>query len=347
MPLHAECGMVTELLQNRDIGLKAARVAYVLAASHSGSTLLSMLLGSHPQLATIGEMKFSSQAMGDLDRYRCSCGVPIRACRFWQEVKNGMAARGYDFDLACAGTDYRLRDSRYAQRLLGPMHHGGLLESLRDAALCLSPAWRRQLPDIHRRNGALVSVIREITRADVVVDSSKVALRLKYLLRNPELDVKVIRLLRDGRAVALTYMDPAGFADARNPSYRGGGWGGSQQDEHLTMAEAAHRWRRCMQEAESVLRDMPASQWIEVRYEDYCHDPEATLNRLHQFLGVAPNGLPREFRSIEQHVIGNGMRLDTTSEVHLDERWREVLTEQELRAFDKIAGATNRRYGYQ
>jgi hypothetical protein len=33
------------------------RLAYILAASHSGSTLLSMLLGSHPQIATVGEMK--------------------------------------------------------------------------------------------------------------------------------------------------------------------------------------------------------------------------------------------------------------------------------------------------
>lgn len=339
--------MVVELSQKRKVGAPAARVAYILAASHSGSTLLSMLLGSHPQIATVGEMKFSSQAMGDLERYRCSCGLPIRACRFWQEVKKSMAARGYDFDLACAGTDYRSSDSRYAQRLLGPMCRGRLLENLRDAALGWSPAWQRQLAEIHRRNAALVSVVRALTQAEVVVDSSKVALRLKYLLRNPDLHVKVIRLVRDGRAVALTYMNPAEFADAQNPNYRGGGWGGSRADERLTMTEAAHRWRRCIQEAESILRYMPASQWIEVRYEDYCNDPDAALNRLHRFLGVAPSRLPGEFRSIEQHVIGNGMRLDTTSEVHLDERWRAVLTEQDLRTFERIAGATNRRYGYQ
>jgi hypothetical protein len=306
-----------------------------------------MLLGSHPQIATVGEMKFSGQAIGDLERYRCSCGTSIRACGFWQEVKNGMAARGFDFNLACAGTDYRISESRYAGRLLGPMHRGRLLEGLRDAALGLSPTWRRQLPEIHRRNAALVSVIREITKAEVFVDSSKIALRLKYLLRNSELEVKVIRLVRDGRAVALTYMDPAGFADAQNPTHRGGGMGGSRENERLALATAAHQWRRSMQEAESILRYVPSSQWIEVHYEDYCKDPDAVLNRLHRFLGVEPNGLPRDFRAIEQHVVGNGMRLDSTSEVCLDERWREVLTKQDLRTFDDIAGATNRRYGYQ
>ena len=39
----------------------------------------------------------------------------------------------------------------------------------------------------------------------------------------------------------------------------------------------------------------------------------------------------------EHHVVGNGMRLDTTSQVSLDERWRLVLTEEELEIFDREA----------
>ncbi len=339
--------MVAEPLQNRHVGVQAARVAYVLAASHSGSTLLSMLLGAHPQVATVGEMKLSSRAMGDLERYRCSCGSPIQACGFWQEVRHGMAARGFDFDLAHAGTDYRISESRYARHLLGPMHRGTLVESLRDAALGLSRTWRRRLPEIHRRNAAFVAAVCQITAAEVVVDSSKTALRLKYLLRNPGLEMKVIRLIRDGRAVALTYMDPANFADAEDPARRGGGTGGRWEKEHLTMATAARQWRRCMQEAESIRPSIPPAQWIEVRYEDYCTDPEGTLNRLHRFLGIEPHEVLRDFRAIGQHIVGNGMRLDTTSEVRLDERWQEVLTEEDLRTFDAIAGRLNRQYGYR
>jgi hypothetical protein len=165
------------------------RLAYVLAASHSGSTLLSMLLGSHPQIATVGEISLSPKAMGDLARYRCSCGELIRGCHFWRAVAKSMADKGLDFDLACAGTDYRAARSRYAQRLLRPMHRGRLLEAARDTALSVSPGWREQLPEIHRRNAALAATVCELAQADVVVDSSKVALRLKYLLRNPELDV--------------------------------------------------------------------------------------------------------------------------------------------------------------
>jgi hypothetical protein len=347
MSMHTESRKIVERPSNRQAGTTATKLAYILAASHSGSTLLSMLLGCHPQVVTVGELKFSPKAIGDLDRYRCSCGALIRACGFWDRVRNGMAARGFEFDLAQAGTDYRISESRYAGRLLGPMYQDRFLEGLRDVALSLSGTWRQHLPEIHRRNAALASVVCEITAADVVVDSSKIALRLKYLLRNPELDVKVIRLVRDGRAVALTYMDPAGFADAQNPALRSGGMGGSREDERLGVATAARRWRRCMKEAESILQWLPPSQWVKVRYEDYCRDPDTTLDRLYRFLDVEPHRPPREFRTMKQHVIGNGMRLDTTSEVRLDERWRDVLTEQDLRTFDQIAGETNGQYGYR
>ncbi len=322
------------------------KLAYILAASHSGSTLLSMLLGSHPQIATVGEMKLSATALGDVARYRCSCGQAIQECHFWRMVSDHMAAQGFTFDLAHAGTDYRAMESRYAQCLLGPMYRGGFPEILRDVALGLSGTWRKRLPEIHRRNAAFAAVLCGVKGAKIVVDSSKIGLRLKYLLRNPELQVRVIRLIRDGRAVALTYMNPAQFADAKEPARRGGGMGGERSAERLSLAQAAWEWRRCMEEAESLLRSLPASQWTEVRYEEYCQAPDTTLTRLQQFLGVEPARQPRDFRAVEQHVVGNGMRLDTTSDIRLDERWRAELTPQELQAFDHIAGRMNRRLGY-
>ncbi len=323
------------------------RLAYILAASHSGSTLLAMLLGSHPQITTVGEMKLSACAMGDLDRYRCSCGEWIRHCGFWQRIEESMVRRGCEFDLAHAGTDHEMFDARCVQRLLRPMHRGKSLECIRDVALSLSPAWRRQLPDIQKRNGALASTIAQLTGAQLVVDSSKVGLRLKYLLRNSELEIKVIRLIRDGRAVALTYMDTPSFADAKDPAKRAGGMGGDRATRRLSMTQAAYEWRRYMEEAEHILRCMPREQWIEVHYEDYCRDPDAVLGRLHQFVRVEPGRQPEDFRAVQQHVVGNGMRLDTTSEIQLDERWRDALTHEDLKVFNVIAGAMNRRYGYQ
>ncbi|NLX13668.1 MAG: sulfotransferase [Phycisphaerales bacterium] len=320
------------------------RLAYILAASHSGSTLLAMLLNAHPDICTAGELKMTN--LGDIDRYRCSCGALIRECGFWEKVREGMARHGFAFDLERPGTNFNCVGSGYARRLLRPLHRGPCGEALRDTVLALSGAWRRSLPEMLARNAALAETVCEIRGAKLIVDSSKVGVRLKYLLRSPELDVRVIRLVRDGRAVAMTYLNPALFADARDPEKRGGGSGGDRRDERLSMRHAAVEWLRSNEEAEHILARLDRSRWTQVRYEDFCRSPAETLGRLFTFLGVDAGLAKQDFRKAEHHVLGNGMRLDTTSEIALDERWKSVLTTEDLRVFEQIAGRMKRQYGY-
>ena len=306
-----------------------------------------MLLGVNSEICTVGELKMTPSSLGDINLYRCSCKEAILECPFWQEVRKQMARRGIEFDVANSGTDFGCNGSTHAQRLSRAKYRGVLPEMIRDAGLWFSPAWRKHYRRTQQRNVALMEIVPNISGGKIIIDSSKAAIRLKYLLKNRGINIKVIRLIRDGRAVALTYMDPAGFADAKDPAMRGGGSGGKRPDKQLSMAQAAHEWRRSNEEAENVLRCLDKSQWIRVHYEDLCKDTENTLGRLFEFLGLDPNKHTGDFRSIEQHVVGNGMRMDATSEIQLDERWREELTDEQLQLFDSVAGELNRRYGYE
>jgi len=321
------------------------KLVYILAASHAGSTLLTMLLNSHPEVATIGEL--SPGHMEDLSWYLCSCGTLIRKCVFWKYVTSAMGKNGIEFRLDNFGTGFSMPYSRIASKLLNPLHRGPSLELLRDTGLRLFTRWPSRITEIMHTNSKLVRVILDYYHARVFVDKGNRALRLKFLLNNPSFDVKVIRLIRDGRAVALTYMDPSGFADADEEKMRGGGSGGQREKERLEMAQAAYQWRRCNEEAEHVLHRIDKSQWIEVHYEQLCEDRENTLNRIFEFMDMDPQRKIKDFRSVEHHIVGNGMRLDKTSQVQLDERWKSVLTEDKLRIFDRVAGAMNRRYGYE
>lgn len=321
------------------------RLAYILGPSHSGSTLLALLLASHPDVTTVGELNAS--AIDDPERYRCSCGALISGCEFWRRIADRMARRGFSFNVTRAATDYRTDAGPLTRRLLAPLHRGPVLEWCRDRALTLSPGWRPRLRQLHARNAAFAASVSDESNAGVVVDSSKVGLRLKFLLRNPLLDVLVIRLVRDGRAVALTYMDPARFADAADPALRGGGFGGSRERERIDMNAAARQWRRGQEEAEAIVRRLPREQWIEVRYETLCGNPEETLSRVFSFLGVDASRPRLPFRRSGRHIVGNGMRLDATDGVHLDDRWTTALGADERRMFEAAAGTWNRRLGYQ
>lgn len=321
------------------------RLAYLLAASHSGSTLLTMLLGAQPGACTAGELKATS--LGDPAAYRCSCRRLIRDCPFWDQVRTAMAEQGVpEFDITRAGTSIFEIGNPVAQRLLAPLYRGRAMEWVRDMGLALIPGWRRHLRETNRRNVAIIESLGAVTGAGVVIDSSKVALRLKYLLRIPSLDIRVVRVIRDGRAVSLTYMDEWTFADCSDPTLRNGGTGVRRPPPRRNMEDAANEWKRSNEAADLLVARLPGSQWTEVRYEELCADPAAVLRRLAVFLGIDPGGVVLDFRSRNQHVIGNGMRMDTTSEIRLDDRWKTHLSAADLQIFDRVAGDLNRKYGY-
>ena len=309
--------------------VETTNLAYILAASYSGSTLLAMLLGAQSDACTVGEMR--APDVGDAEAYFCSCGARIKECSFWLRVTAGMAAKGFPgFDITDADLSIHDVENRYIDRLLAPLTRGPVLEGIRDLALHLSPAWRPHLRRIQSRNAALVEVLRGITGAKVVVDSSKVAVHLKYLLTTPALQIKVIHLLRDGRAVTTSML----------------GHGLKRSTRAETIAAAASSWRGNNEGAERLLARLPALQWLQLRYEDLCRQPEETLRHLCGFLGMDTERIVLDFRSRQQHVLGNDMRLKSTSEIRLDERWRTQLSKEDLEVFEEAAGGLNRKYGY-
>jgi hypothetical protein len=320
------------------------KYAYILAASHSGSTLLAMLLNSHPDVATVGEL--TSGAHRTLDGYRCSCRELLTECRFWRTITAAMQQHHPAFNLSNFGIQFEVESPRWLARLLRIEHRGRFLEACRDAVLALSPSWRRHFARTAATCEELAGQVLGLSGARVLVDSSKLAHRLKFVRRIAGLDLKVIHLVRDGRAVALTYMDTDNFADSSDPSLRRGGRGpdGPPQQRTLHMEHAADEWRRSVRSAEFALACLDRTQWMQVRYEDLCSRPDETLARIIAFLELDPAKIVKPFRAVEHHVVGNGMRMDSGSEIRLDERWKSVLDESDLATFERIAGAMNRRY---
>ena len=295
------------------------RLAFIMSATHSGSTLLAMQLARQHGVCSVGEL--SGTRHRARPGYRCSCGAELVDCDFWRRVSAAMAKRGFPYSATTAETDVRNAPSRYARRLLRPMHRGRLLELVRDAGLQLSPAAREYLRRHVQLKTALAESVLECSGDSVLVDSSKLGVQLKYHLRNPRFDVKVIWLVRDGRAVACSLM----------------------RNQKIPMAEAAYEWRRFYEEADAIVRRLDASQWRQARYEELCAEPEQTLGDLWEFLGVpreAPEGEPREF-----HVLGHDTRLNM-GKARPNEKWRTELSAADLQVFESVAGRLNRRLGY-
>lgn len=173
----------------------------------------------------------------------------------------------------------------------------------------------------------IADVICEEDGTNYLLDSSKNAVRLKLLYLARPWAFRIVYLVRDGRAVVCSAMRRRG----------------------LTADRAAAIWKRENQHIHLVLRTIPADQVITLTYEGLCDDPEATLARACEFLGVEPQpGLVRLWQRPVHNVPGNPMLFDrSVMTIRKDERWRKDLTPADLDLFERVAGAFNRQFGYR
>ena len=297
----------------------------IQTTAFSGATLLSFLLGAHPEIATVGEMN-GLIAREDPEVYLCSCGRKIKECDFWQTIEAAMRQRGFEFCVAHFDLEFNLGGPRWVRQLRTMSLCNGVLDTLRDTLLQAWPAERRQLKALVARNEAFVQSILAITGKRVFVDTSKDSLRLSALRRYSRFDVRALHLIRDVRGVVASRL---------------------RRRRGVSAQEAARHWAKLHQRHQIALETLPAARRIQVRYEDLCQDIQGTMERLYRFCGVDPNIRVADFRAMPQHIIGNPMRLSSLSEIGLDERWRSELTQKQAQEIYRVAGALSQRYGYR
>jgi hypothetical protein len=300
------------------------RIVYIMGHGYSGSTLLTFLLGTHPEIATIGELGIAPLAKTKPEEYLCSCHTPVRECGFWQTVSREMARRGHPFDIWEADLDFRARGGGIADVLLRAVQRGPVLETARGVGLSVVPRARRELSRILSRIRALAETVTRLKGGSVFLDASKRPERATLMRRGSDMDLRVIHLVRDGRAVAWSTMKNLGVGPE----------------------EAAASWVRDNWASEEARRYFPAAHWMRLRHEDVCADPLGTLMKIHAFAGVTPKNGYHNFRGIEQHIIGNRMRLASTSEIRLDDRWKTALTPEQMAVIEATVRPLNRSYGY-
>ena len=75
---------------------------YLVFSSFSDSTLLSILLDTHPQMVCIDELENTFDRYSEAilrEGYKCSCKMEIMQCEFWEKVKDCCLKSGLDFDI--------------------------------------------------------------------------------------------------------------------------------------------------------------------------------------------------------------------------------------------------------
>ncbi len=296
-------------------------VLYVLSPGHSGSTLLGLVLGALEPVATVGELKRAPAAWRNNEL--CSCGVAMQACAFWQQIQSELVRTGPGLDDPQFATHYAQRGEAALKFAAGQIRSEPV-EWVRRCALKAWPAARRSLEHLLQCNRRIIDAVLRVTGRRMFLDTSKDAARLRYLLDDATLAVRVVHLVRDGRAVACSLI-----RKGRDPE------------------EAAREWVSEHRQALRLLERIDPARWCRVRYEDFCRDPLGWLNRICDLAGLPRAAALPAWHRQHSHVIGNRMRLRGDSAIRLDETWRERLSPAQLEPIERIVGPLNRSFGYE
>jgi UDP-N-acetylglucosamine transferase subunit ALG13 len=296
--------LVDDLVGGAGTGTLAPRVLFVAGWGRSGSTLLDRLLGQVPGTFSVGEVR-DIWHRGVIENRLCGCGASFHDCEIWSEV--GKEAFG--------GWEHlNLREvTRLRSRLDRPWAVPSVLTSkaspTRDADVGAYVGYLERLYDaIHR-----------VTGASVIVDSSKIPTYALLLRQVPNIDLRILHLVRDPRGVVYSWQKQVVRAD-------GGG-----RDEMLRYGVASASARYLFYNGLAHGMRALGSSYRFVRYEDLIADPLGTLRGTLAFAGLPSDAQTLSFlhgRSADlgpNHTVdGNPMRLQTGPiELRPDEAWRE------------------------
>ena len=296
------------------------QVIYIAGMMRSGSTILGRLLGELPGAVHVGELGlFTTPAFPAVST--CECRQPMGGCEFWQAVFGHIEGFGA-WDIEALEKTRREHRLRLLPRRLLPK----------------TADQKRRLGAYLAALGALYGAVRDVSGARVIIDGSKDPLYGFLLSQVPNLDVHLVHLVRDSRAVAFSHQRVKKYlphsADPGNLP-RAAPW------------QTALAWNATTLLLGLVRRPRP----LLLRYEDFVADPAASIRRVWEPTGEPEP--PLEFLQspmLHLHpghtVAGNPDRFQSEVKLKPDLEWQTTMPPAAQRLVTALTAPLLLRLGY-
>lgn len=298
-------------------------VVFIIGIGRSGSTLLDLMLGSHPRAFSLGEI---SKLPEFVRRGKKLC---VREdSTFWEEQFTQAERQ----ELAKGMSGHRLH------RLI-PLKVERLVRGWLNNDEILNP---------------YTQLFKKID-CDVLVDSSKYSSWLTRRLEAREFQQQwlrpyLIHTVRDGRAVINSYL--------RIYPDKG-------------IEALSEQWLDELEKKRQIYEPFPSDRKMTVHYEELALDPQGTLQRVCDLVGLdfmpdmveywkhehhhivgsrGTNAMIAKYRGQEakqqvQEIHGNYYD-QMNFEIKLDLRWQKELSPENLATFERIVGDRNRPFAW-
>jgi hypothetical protein len=301
-------------------GTQKPRVVYVAGMGRSGTTLLALLLGGQPNVFGAGELRRYWQGLST-PGWLCGCGDPIESCSFWRAVRERVSS-------ASAPQCARMLAVQAGRLRLRP---GALLRLHRASGPAHRP-WAREyaasVDDLYR-------AVAAVSGDDVIVDSSKELADGYLLSRLSALDVSVVHLVRDPRAVSHSFA-------RRVPTPQ-------PHREFLPRSGAVAtsvKWDVRNVVAELMFRRL-GDRYVRLSYEWLARDPGGALEMVASRLALPGPVSEAGLEGANHTLSGNPRRFERGTDVKLDEEWRLAMPRGRKALVTAATWPVARRYGYR
>lgn len=265
---------------------KPVEVIYILGAGHCGSTLLNLCFDQHSSIIGVSEIITLNQK-----KPGWSGNKNILSESFWSRVD-------------------KLMYQNYGKKLSEVPFNLQIKMPLLNIA-------------IERNKEALDSILK-VSKKSIISDSSKNSKRLEALLSCPLFRVKVIYLVRDGRAIVNAYRRKYG----------------SIQPGLYNLIKTDYSARKLMAK-------YGEHNWITIRYEDMVENLKDTLKKICEFSEISfENNMMKPETSKFKGIGGNRILKKPINKIILDDRWKKEMSTF-VRSFTKLmVYRYNKRYKY-
>jgi hypothetical protein len=311
---------------------------YIVGRGRSGSTLLELMLGGHSDITAMGELeKLSLQyARDDKAKYPglCSCGVRPTECEFWSKIATSIN-QNFNVDLGTSPFGFRVSDvgweedygvrapidwsTRMYYRFLREISYN--FHSVNAVKKLLSKKgkfWAENRFFVARE-------VAGITGAKYVVDASKDRLGMRDVYDNGKGRVKVLFLTRDV------------FGNVWSSTNRGEG----------DIGRTAQKWVDDQARILKLLQDVDSADYLHVKYEDICINPENECKRICNFLKIEYQESMLKFRKEGRHTIGgNKIRYKEIDGIKQDFSWKGKIGQEDIDKINDVSLDMQKKLNY-
>jgi hypothetical protein len=300
----------------------AVDIIYIAGMTRSGTTIVDRVLSSVHGVASFCEIRYL-WAAGFVRHFDCSCGQPFERCPFWRAFSQSSGIGG--------------REAREILDLQNRVDRSRYFWAIRTGLM--TPAFRRDLDAYRSWMAHAYKHLALTAKTKTLIDSSKNPTTVAILADLSDINVHVIHVVRDLRAVIHSWRkkkyNPG--ADADMPQ-----WSAWQ-----TMATWSVQNLACQNLAKSCNYHL-------VRYEDFARAPQKTIaslihqlapisNKTAPFLNESTIKLPRL-----HSVSGNPDRFSVgETTIRPDVAWHQELDSPTRIVGTLVGFPLLRRYGYR